>query len=59
LVAAAQNKTAAAQNNAQAETTGCPANDYFQKIAPAQLTAETFAYIQKKQLLKRLLPETQ
>jgi hypothetical protein len=39
-----QNKTAATGSNSQSESS-VPANDYFQKIAPAQLTAETFAFI--------------
>lgn len=50
----AQNKTAAAGNSTQAEAAS-PANDYFQKIAPAQLTAETFAFIKEEAAIEALI----
>jgi hypothetical protein len=49
-----QNKTANTGNDANAETTA-PANDYFQKIAPAQLTAETFAFINEEAAVEALV----
>ncbi|MES2372306.1 MAG: hypothetical protein V4557_06990 [Bacteroidota bacterium] len=49
-----QNKTVNAGNDATAETT-TPANDYFQKIAPAQLTAETFAFIKEEAAVEALI----
>lgn len=49
-----QNKTVNPGNDVGAETTA-PANDYFQKIAPAQLTAETFAFIKEEAAIEEAL----
>jgi hypothetical protein len=49
-----QNKTTGTGNEANAETAS-PANDYFQKIAPAQLTAETFASMKEEAVMDVLV----
>ncbi|MDB5211590.1 MAG: outer membrane protein beta-barrel protein [Sediminibacterium sp.] len=48
IAAGSPNKTVVAGDNNVVTETPAPANDYFQKIAPAQLTAETFANMKEE-----------